>query len=482
MSAAERRSWYGRGERMKQSGNNRSAKGVALAGATVTVNSQSPYRRTEYFRRELTVVNSSTPVWQGVSVAATGETTVTGNIFVPQTPESYGYDADGNLTSDGRWTYTWDGENRLATMAARTAVGPQVSLRFDYDGMGRRMRKRVWDTVTFNGNLIVDQRFVYDGWNLIAMLDAQSSILQSFVWGLDLSGTMQGAGGVGGLLWGSDTASGAHFAGYDGNGNVVVLVSAADGTVTANYEYGPFGEPIRGKGAVAEANPFRFSTKFVDEENGLVYYGYRYHSPPQGRWPSRDPFGEEGFEGNKYFSFKAEDLQSLESADFDEEDFAIRADNALRALGKATYVMVNNEPMNTIDLYGLVCGVVANRTKSPLSSGINAGHEWLEYGPNSVGFWPRFNYIVLRPDPGQTTRYPVYWQWETKQKKSGKIKWGPAAGTDCSCATCPQILACLDAAPNPGWRSFPVRNNCRRFAKWALNGCCLKKGKKTSFP
>jgi RHS repeat-associated protein len=58
----------------------------------------------------------------------------------------------------------------------------------------------------------------------------------------------------------------------------------------------------------------------VDEENGLVYYGYRYHSPPQGRWPSRDPFGEEGFEGNKYFSFKAEDLQSLESADFDEDD------------------------------------------------------------------------------------------------------------------------------------------------------------------
>jgi hypothetical protein len=35
-------------------------------------------------------LNSSTPVWQGVSVAATGETTVTGNIFVPQTPESYG--------------------------------------------------------------------------------------------------------------------------------------------------------------------------------------------------------------------------------------------------------------------------------------------------------------------------------------------------------------------------------------------------------
>ncbi len=112
------------------------------------------------------------------------------------------------------------------------------------------MRKRVWDTVTFNGNLIVDQRFVYDGWNLIAML--RCAILHSPILrvGAGPERDDAGRGGVGGLLWGSDTASGAHFAGYDGNGNVVVLVSAADGTVTANYEYGPFGEPIRGKGAV----------------------------------------------------------------------------------------------------------------------------------------------------------------------------------------------------------------------------------------
>lgn len=34
----------------------------------------------------------------------------TGNVLLPQTPESFGYDADGNLTNDGRWTYTWDEE------------------------------------------------------------------------------------------------------------------------------------------------------------------------------------------------------------------------------------------------------------------------------------------------------------------------------------------------------------------------------------
>jgi YD repeat-containing protein len=27
------------------------------------------------------------------------------------------YDFDGNLTKDGLWTYTWDAENRLSSMA-----------------------------------------------------------------------------------------------------------------------------------------------------------------------------------------------------------------------------------------------------------------------------------------------------------------------------------------------------------------------------
>ena len=54
-------------------------------------------------------------------------------------------------------------------------------------------------------------RFVYDGWNLIAVLNPQSSITQSFIWGLDLSGTMQGAGGVGGLLAVSDSTQGHAF-------------------------------------------------------------------------------------------------------------------------------------------------------------------------------------------------------------------------------------------------------------------------------
>jgi hypothetical protein len=45
------------------------------------------------------------------------------------------YDFNGNLTSDGTNTYTWDVRNQLA------AIGGGVSASFQYDGLSRRIRK-----------------------------------------------------------------------------------------------------------------------------------------------------------------------------------------------------------------------------------------------------------------------------------------------------------------------------------------------------
>jgi len=45
---------------------------------------------------------------------------------------------------------------------------------------------------------------------------------------------------------------------------------------------------------MAKVNPFRFSTKYQDDESDLVYYGYRYYNASTGRWLSRDPIGEKG--------------------------------------------------------------------------------------------------------------------------------------------------------------------------------------------
>jgi RHS repeat-associated protein len=153
-----------------------------------------------------------------------------------------------------------------------------------------------------------EHKFLYDGWNLVAILDDSNTMLYGFQWGTDLSGSLQGAGGVGGLVSmtvHSGANAGTYFYAFDGNGNVVALINAADGTTAARYEYGPFGELVRATGPLAFLNPFRFSTKFQDEETGFLYYGYRYYDSSTGRWPSRDPVNETGFtdmiNGGKFF-------------------------------------------------------------------------------------------------------------------------------------------------------------------------------------
>jgi RHS repeat-associated protein len=100
-----------------------------------------------------------------------------------------------------------------------------------------------------------------------------------------------------------------HFVAYDGNGNVGVLVNAAGGTVSAQYDYGPFGELLRATGPMAKANPFRFSTKYQDDESDLLYYGYRYYRPSTGRWIIRDPSEEDG--GLNLYGFVAEGPLSM---------------------------------------------------------------------------------------------------------------------------------------------------------------------------
>jgi len=283
--------------------------GEATNTAAVYVNNQVPYRRTNYFREELSLDNSGGPIWLGVTnlaVLSSGSSsdivsTNVGNLFLPKTAEMFAYDADGNLTNDGRWVYMWDAENRLINMTSQSAapVGSKVRLDFLYDYQGRRIQKLV---STNSGSAYVAEytnRFAYDGWNLIAILNPQSSILQSFEWGLDLSGSTRGAGGIGALLILNDAQTidnqpSSHLVSFDGSGNVSALINATNGLTSANYAYGPFGEVIRSTGPMAKASPLRFSSKYQDDETEALYYGYRYYNTGTGRWLSRDPIEEEG--------------------------------------------------------------------------------------------------------------------------------------------------------------------------------------------
>ena len=88
---------------------------------------------------------------------------------------------------------------------------------------------------------------------------------------------------------------------FDANGNITELFDSL-GAIAAHYEYGPFGEVLRATGSLADSNPFRFSSKYQDRETGLLYYGYRYYQPIDGRWLNRDPLREGGFKWRLSFT------------------------------------------------------------------------------------------------------------------------------------------------------------------------------------
>ena len=187
---------------------------------------------------------------------------------------------------------------------------------------------------------------MYDGWNLIQETTTTDSgeSTEYYVWGLDLSGSLQGAGGIGGLLM-RQMDSGEFLYLYDANGNVGQLVDASTGSLAAQYEYDPFGNTIVANGSEAGSNPFRFSTKYFDEETGLSYYGYRYYSPELGRWINRDPIKEDG--------------------------------------GLNLYGFVGNGPINKFDLLGLA--TVINNSEMTLVLIASHTYKWKCLGEDEKG-------------------------------------------------------------------------------------------------
>ncbi|WOO42584.1 RHS repeat-associated core domain-containing protein [Rubellicoccus peritrichatus] len=220
-----------------------------------------------------------------------------GTLFVPQTPLVPTYDDDGNLTQDGRWSYSWNAENRLIeqdTLASAVTAGAEdYRVTYQYDYLGR-----MFERVVYKDDVVEStERFIWDGYNQVAKVDGLGNLLQTYLWGLDLSGTLQDAGGVGGLLSVTDstgTSDETFLAFYDGNGNIMGYADASDGSIAANFDYGPFGESLRESGDDVGKLDFRFSTKISDSITGIIHYELRDYNPESGRWLSRDPIEENG--------------------------------------------------------------------------------------------------------------------------------------------------------------------------------------------
>ena len=193
------------------------------------------------------------------------------------------YDAEGNMLTHGPWAYTWDAENRPITVSSNATL--VVSNAYDY--MSRRALKTTATTTT---------HFIWDGWNMVAeiAINQQTGItnITQYIWGLDLSGSLQGAGGVGGLL-AVIKDTGIYYPAYDGNGNVTDYVDT-NGTVVGHREYDSFGATTALTGSQKDYLHVWFSTKYIEQETGFTYFGRRCYAPDHARWTNRDPSHEEG--------------------------------------------------------------------------------------------------------------------------------------------------------------------------------------------
>ena len=192
------------------------------------------------------------------------------------------YDSDGNLLSDGVYAFVYDSHNRLKTVSSN---GVLLVTNY-YDVKSRRVRK-----VTPNATMT----FFYDDWNLIeeriVYTNGTASTIK-YYWGKDLSGSLQGAGGIGGLLYLTVDDS-IYIPCYDNNGNITKYIDA-NGNMVASYTYNAFGRLISKSGVLADFFRHRFSTKHFDTETELYYYGYRFYHPVLMRWLNRDPIEEDG--------------------------------------------------------------------------------------------------------------------------------------------------------------------------------------------
>ncbi len=232
------------------------------------------------------------------ALAAAGLATVDPNTQLT----TYDYDANGNMVekvvdnpSTGIKTtlYTYDAENRLATVDDGSGVGGVVSYTYDADGI--RTSKLVGVTLT---TYVVDKNRPY-----AQVLEERqevggvSTVVKRYVYGHDLISQTDSPGD-------GQYASTSYFH-YDGQMSTRALSQGATaitdptpaplGSVIAEYSYDAFGTTLDLEGnplpaGSTSATDYLYTGEQHDANAGFYYLRARYYSPGVGRFITRDTY------------------------------------------------------------------------------------------------------------------------------------------------------------------------------------------------
>lgn len=188
---------------------------------------------------------------------------------------SLAYDLNGNLTSDGTNTYTWNARNQLSQISQ----GATVVASYQYDADGRRRGK------TING---VTTQYLYDGENFVQEQDATGAATANLLTGLDLDAVYTRTAVAGGNT--------SNFL-VDHLGTIIAEADAS-GNIASTYTYEPFGKTTAI--GTATSNSQRYTGREQDTAD-LYYLRSRYYSTSLGRFIAEDPVELKG--GSNFYAY-----------------------------------------------------------------------------------------------------------------------------------------------------------------------------------
>jgi len=312
---------------------------------TVADNGGSPVAALRYadntFARTNITLLDGTNTFTAVAQDSLGRSDAsTSTAHLPATA-SFGYDGNGNLTTNGTRIFEYDDENQLIRITESNAWKSE----FTYDGkMRRRIRKEyLWSGSAWS--LTNEVRYIYDGNLVIQERDCLNLPVVSYTRGRDLRGSLEAAGGIGGLLARTDNqANTTAFYHGDRVGNVTMLINSGQVRV-AKYVYDPFGAVAASTGPLRNANTLQFSSMEVHQPSGLSCFKFRFLDCSTKRWLTRDPLGDAAFARSAIVTSRGATIE------------------------RNLYAFVLNDPVNHSDYFGLApvpAGTCANA--SPLKS------------------------------------------------------------------------------------------------------------------
>jgi len=122
----------------------------------------------------------------------------------------------------------YDEENRLIGVTERGSG--KLLLQNRYDGQSRRRERMMLES---DGSYSTN-RYVYHGWLVKAVLNERNETMETYTHGPDLSGSLEGAGGIGGILAKRSNGT-TRWYHADVMGNINLMSTASELSVSGEF-------------------------------------------------------------------------------------------------------------------------------------------------------------------------------------------------------------------------------------------------------